>query len=94
MSIITKETKMRRFHFIREKDASGISGIGKVAEGVIFSDGKVALEWFGTRSSTNLYNCLEDVEYIHGHAGMTRIVFEDPEEPSEQSEKDEMNNTN
>ena len=33
---------MRRFHFIREKDASGVSGVGKVAEGVIFSNGKVA----------------------------------------------------
>jgi hypothetical protein len=85
---------MRRFHFIREKDASGISGVGKVAEGVIFSDGKVALEWFGEHSSTNLYKSLEDVEYIHGHAGMTKIIFEDPEETPEVSEKDEMKNAN
>lgn len=70
---------MRRFHFMRLQDASGVSGCGKVAEGVIFSNGKVALEWFGNHSSTNVYDSLADVEYIHGHQGRTKIVFDDPE---------------
>lgn len=72
---------IRRFHFERIEDASGVSGCGKVAEGVIFSNGKVALEWFGTHSSTNVYDSLADVEYIHGHGGRTKIVFDD--EPAE-----------
>lgn len=71
---------MRRFHFERVEDASGVSGCGVVAEGIVFSDGKVALEWFGTHSSTNLYSSLEDVQFIHGHQGKTRIIFDDPEE--------------
>ena len=85
---------IRRFHFERNKDASGISGIGKVAEGVIFSNGKVALEWFGNHSSTNLYDSLDDVVYIHGHAGMTDIIFDDPEEVIENQKEEVKNNDN
>lgn len=75
-----KHMSMRRFHFLRLEDASGVSGCGKVAEGVVFSNGKVALEWLSKHSSTNLYDSLDDVEYIHGHEGRTKIIFDDPEE--------------
>jgi len=71
---------MRRFHFLRLEDVSGTSGCGRVAEGVIFSNGKVALEWLSKHSSTNLYDSIDDVEFIHGHEGKTKIVFDDPEE--------------
>lgn len=71
---------MRRFHFLRTEDASGVSGCGRVAEGVIFSNGKVALEWLSNHSSTNLYDSINDVEYIHGHEGRTKIIYDDPEE--------------
>lgn len=70
---------MRRFHFMRLEDASGVSGCGKVAEGVVFTNGKVALEWFGNHSSTNVYDSMADVEFIHGHQGRTKIVWDDPE---------------
>ena len=82
---------MRRFHFEREKDASGVSGYGKVAEGVIFSDGKVAIEWFGAHASTNLYGSIEDVVWIHGHQGMTKIVFDDPISKEEKESKKDGN---
>jgi Ca2+-binding RTX toxin-like protein len=85
---------MRRFHFERIIDVSGTSGCGVVAEGVIFSDGKVALEWFGKHSSTNLYNNLSDVEYIHGHEGKTKIVFDDPEDKCVQKKEECKNNGN
>lgn len=74
---------MRRFHFMRLEDASGVSGLGVVAEGVIFSDGKVAVEWLSDHASTNLYNSIDDVEFIHGHGGMTKIVFDDPPQKEE-----------
>lgn len=80
---------MRRFHFERTEDASGVSGCGVVAEGIVFSDGKVALEWFGEHSSTNLYSSLDDVLFIHGHQGRTKVVFDDPEDKSpRKKEKD------
>ena len=71
---------MRRFHFLRLEDASGVSGCGKVAEGVVFSNGKVVVEWLSCHASTNCYDSIEDVELIHGHEGKTKIVFEDPED--------------
>ena len=82
---------MRRFHFERTKDASGVSGCGKVAEGVIFSDGKVALEWLSAHASTAIYESIADVELIHGHEGCTKIVFDDPQPIVESGKKEELN---
>lgn len=71
---------LRRFHFERMEDASGVSGCGIVAEGVEFSSGRVALTWLSPHPSINLYNNMEDVILIHGHEGRTKIVFDDPVE--------------
>lgn len=68
---------MRRFHLLRLEDVSGKSGCGVVAEGVVFMDGRVAMEWYGSHSSINLYNSIDDVEYLHGHEGKTKVVWED-----------------
>jgi len=74
---------LRRFHFERLKDVSGTSGCGIVAEGVIFSNGHVALTWLSSRPSINLYDSIEDVEMIHGHQGCTKIVYDDPADAKE-----------
>jgi len=71
---------------MRLEDASGVSGCGRVAEGVVFSNGKVALEWLSAHSSTAFYDCLADVEFIHGHNGKTKIVFDDPAEVTRKEE--------
>lgn len=69
---------LKRFHFERVEDVSGTSGCGKVAEGCLFEDtGEVVVHWYGTHSSINIYHSIEDVVYIHGHQGKTRIVFDD-----------------
>jgi hypothetical protein len=74
---------VRRFHFERLEDASGVSGCGIVAEGCLFIDtGEVVVHWLGAHSSINIYHSLEDVKYVHGHEGRTQIVFDDPEEVS------------
>ena len=69
---------LRRFHFSREKDVSGISGCGIVACGVMFDDGQIALRWAGDHPSLNIYKSIEDLEYIHGHSGSTKIIWDDP----------------
>lgn len=79
---------MRRFHFERAKDVSGISGCGIVACGVLFDDGQVAVHWTGAHSSINIYKSMDDVIYVHGHDGCTRIVFDDPEESEEKKAND------
>ncbi len=67
----------RRFRLVRDRDITGISGTGDVAEGVLFSDGAVAIRWSGVRPSTVVWSCLADAEAIHGHGGATRFVWLD-----------------
>jgi hypothetical protein len=43
---------MKRFHLERTEDASGVSGIGKIAEGIVFEDGTVGLRWLTEVKST------------------------------------------
>jgi len=65
---------------VRDEDETGISGTGVVAEGVEYSDGKVALRWQTHHSdhhSTVIWENIESVYFIHGHNGKTRIVFAD-----------------
>lgn len=69
---------MRRFHFERNQDVSGVSGIGTVAEGCLFADtGEVVVHWLGEHSSINIYKSIDDVLFIHGHMGSTKIIFDD-----------------
>ena len=68
---------MRQFNLLRSEDPSGMSGVGYVTEGVVFTDGTVAMRWLTLRSSTCLYASMADVEAIHGHNGMTIIEWAD-----------------
>jgi len=67
--------ELRVFHLWRDEDPSGVSGIGRVAVGVVFPSGKVVLEWLGSSNTLGIYDDLKRVERIHGHEGKTRIVF-------------------
>ena len=66
---------MNRFILVRSEDETGVSGTGTVAEGVQFTNGKVAMSWLTPTSSIAVYESVEDVEAIHGHDGTTRIEF-------------------
>jgi hypothetical protein len=68
---------MKLFKLVREIDVSGISGVGAVTEGVIFSDGSVAMRWQTHVSSVCFYKSIDDVIAIHGHDGATRVVYGD-----------------
>jgi hypothetical protein len=65
----------RLFHLQRDVDISGVSGTGRVANGVLWPDGSVSLRWVGERPSTVHWERLEDAEAVHGHGGATRIVW-------------------
>lgn len=69
---------MRTFALIRDTDETGISGTGKVAEGVEFSTGWVALTWLTEVNSMVFYPSMDNVIHIHGHGGKTRMVFDGP----------------
>lgn len=67
----------RTFKLIRYEDVSGVSGLGCIAEGVLFSDGHVALHWLGEMPMTTPIPQLEWLLKIHGHNGKTRLVWDD-----------------
>lgn len=72
---------MRRFYFQRNNDASGVSGTGNVAEGCQFDSGWCALTWLTSDDPNDevhgFYHSIERAEEIHGHGGMTKIVWID-----------------
>jgi prepilin-type processing-associated H-X9-DG protein len=71
------ESKMRRFYLNRLEDVSGTSGVGFIAEGVVFEDGTTALRWRTEYTSTAIYSCVSDMIMIHGHDGRTNITWVD-----------------
>lgn len=72
-----KQSKARLFVLDRKHDATGTSGTGVVAEGVCFSNGKVALHWLSHLGAVNVYDSMEVCEALHGHGGNTIIVWRD-----------------
>ena len=70
---------MKRFYLQRNVDASGVSGVGKIAEGCQFDTDWCALVWLTEKTSMSYYPNIDVLESIHGHNGMTRIVWIDDE---------------
>lgn len=68
---------MRRFQLIRDKDATGVSGVGHVADGVQFDDGNVCIRWRSGTPSTVIWASVEDAVSIHGHNGWTAVRWID-----------------
>jgi hypothetical protein len=74
------EEKMKRFYLERSEDVSGVSGTGRITEGIQWSDGRIAIRW-PTKNllpgSGSTFDSIEDVKRIHGHGGLTRVVWVD-----------------
>lgn len=71
---------MRRFYLEREVDQSGVSGTGKVAEGVEFDTGDVVICWLTSTSSIGMYRNIKAVLAIHGHGGQTKVAWIDEDD--------------
>lgn len=69
---------MRRFRLVRDRDVSGVSGTGHVADGVLFDDGHAVTRWRADIAQTCAWDSITDVEAIHGHGGATHIDWIDP----------------
>ncbi|MFF9097602.1 hypothetical protein ACF1AX_31330 [Streptomyces sp. NPDC014802] len=68
----------RLFVLQRDRDITGVSGSGPVADGVQFQDGTVILRW-RARPSVAVWHDLELMLSVHGHDGATRVVWADEE---------------
>ncbi len=69
----------RRFLLRRHRDPSGVSGLGVVAFGVRFGDGRIAYRWASELATTNVADDIEAVVAIHGHDGDTVVEWIDPD---------------
>ena len=67
---------MKIFYLKRSEDESGVSGTGRIAQGFIFDNGKVALSWLSEHPSVTIYDSIGEVHAIHGHGGKTEVVME------------------
>jgi hypothetical protein len=72
---------MRRFVLRRTRDVSGVSGTGDVADGVEFDDGTCVVYWRGQHRSLEHWPSAKECEEVHGHAGLTAVVYLDFENP-------------
>ncbi len=70
-----KQSSMRCFVLKRNEDETGTSGEGVVAEGVEFSNGRVAMHWLSQMDVVGMYDNVTVVEKLHGHDGKTVLVF-------------------
>jgi hypothetical protein len=72
----------RPFVLARHEDLSGISGVGIVAEGVVWTGGSASLHWM-TEWETFVYwpGGVEEILAVHGHDGATVVRYLDENEP-------------
>jgi hypothetical protein len=70
---------MRRFILLRVEDVSGSSGTGRVAEGVLFTNGWVSMCFPLEPMSIKFFQSIDDVMKIHSHGGRTRLHWQDKE---------------
>lgn len=67
----------KRFYLQRAVDVSGLSGTGRVADGIVWPDGSADVRWRGEHGSTVHWDRFASVPAIHGHEGKTHIVWLD-----------------
>ena len=67
---------MKVFYLQRKEDESGVSGTGRIAQGIVFDNGRVALTWLSDHPSVTVYDNIGEVRAIHGHEGKTEVVME------------------
>lgn len=68
--------KVKQFFLDRKIDETGMSGTGKVAEGVILPNGLAVMWWLVKPYSIQIYPSIDDLEKTHSHGrGTTRVVY-------------------
>lgn len=71
---------MIKFEMSRGNDSSGVSGTGKVVEGVIFDNGQVVIRWVTESGCIAVWNSFREFLNVHvlSHPGNDTIIeFED-----------------
>jgi hypothetical protein len=78
----------KRFILYRHHDATGVSGTGIVATGVVWPDGHAALRWkaddCAEPSSTSVWSSVGDMMRVHGHGGLSKLFYLDADDADEE----------
>ena len=53
-----RKKTMKIFYLKRTEDESGVSGTGRVAQGFVFDNGKVAVTWLSEHPSVTVYDTI------------------------------------
>lgn len=66
------EIRPGMYWWVRDKDETGMSGCGAVAQVAVFVDGSACLRWMKSSnaakvSSTVFYDSVDDLIFVHGH---------------------------
>ena len=88
---MTRLNGLRIFRVVRDEDVSGVSGTGVIAEGVLFSNGKVVVNWISMHKILEVVDSVAEWEAVHGHEGRTKIVWDDEATEAEATEAEEPN---
>ena len=75
---------MRTFHVYRDEDVSGVSGTGMIAEGVMFSSGRVFVNWLSMHKIVEMADSVAEWQAVHGHEGKTKILWDDEVDETEE----------
>jgi hypothetical protein len=67
---------MKKFYLMRHIDVHGNSGVGVVAEGIIFGDGTGSFTWITKHKTVTTFLKVKDLIDLHNHEGRTEIVIE------------------
>jgi len=62
---------------LRHEDVHNNSGIGVVAEGIIFDSGMCCMTWLSEHPTATIFDKIVTVKLLHGHEGKTEIIIED-----------------
>ena len=66
----------KTFYLHRKEDESGVSGTGRIAQGMVFDNGRVAMTWLSDHPSVTVYDNIGEVQAIHGHDGKTEVIID------------------
>ena len=66
---------LEEFYLLRTEDASGVSGEGVVARGMVLETGQCVLYWRTFFSSISIYQSLTELTQIHSHGGKTQVIM-------------------
>jgi hypothetical protein len=67
---------MKKFYLLRHEDVNGNSGLGVVAEGVVWDHGMASMTWLTKYKTVTTFESITVVKLLHGHEGKTQLVVE------------------